>query len=76
MLACKSGAECQPPSHTPQYQHPFNQHNGLTTTATSVFSNLKGGGHHAHTNKCGSDFAYLYFCSFVFLSSFLVRRFF
>jgi voltage-dependent calcium channel R type alpha-1E len=24
------------------------------------------------TNKCGSDLAYLYFCSFVFLSSFLV----
>lgn len=23
-------------------------------------------------SKCGSDFAYLYFCSFVFLSSFLV----
>jgi hypothetical protein len=23
-------------------------------------------------NKCGSDFAYVYFCSFVFLSSFLV----
>jgi len=29
--------------------------------------------HHGKgANKCGSDLAYLYFCSFVFLSSFLV----
>ncbi len=46
MLACKAGAECQPP---------YNQRHGS-----------KG------NNKCGSDLAYLYFCSFVFLSSFLV----
>jgi hypothetical protein len=45
MLACKAGADCQPP--------------------VSGRPHLKG-------NKCGSDFAYLYFCSFVFLSSFLV----
>jgi len=46
MLACKSGADCQPPYN--------NRHQG------------KGG------TKCGSDIAYAYFCSFVFLSSFLV----
>ncbi len=26
-----------------------------------------------NTKKCGLDFAYAYFCSFIFLSSFLVR---
>ena len=46
MLACKAGAECQPPSN--------NRQPGKYST------------------KCGSDLAYAYFCSFVFLSSFLV----
>jgi hypothetical protein len=46
MLACKAGAECQPP-----------------------YNSRQGG---KGSVKCGSDLAYLYFCSFVFLSSFLV----
>jgi len=50
MLACKAGAECQPPAH-------------------------QNRGHGKAAQKCGSDLAYGYFCSFVFLSSFLVRRF-
>jgi hypothetical protein len=46
MLACKAGADCQPPYNNRQ------QGKGVA--------------------KCGSDIAYAYFCSFVFLSSFLV----
>jgi hypothetical protein len=75
MLACKAGADCQPPSHAPQYHHPFIQHTGLTTTLANLSPlHSKGGGHPHLPPKCGSDFAYLYFCSFVFLSSFLVSR--
>jgi hypothetical protein len=75
MLACKAGMECQPPFHSRPYHHPVIQHTGLTTTS-SYFSMIhsKGGGHNSNLPRCGSDFAYLYFCSFVFLSSFLVSR--
>jgi hypothetical protein len=67
MLACKAGAECQPSLHARQYQQ-----TGMTTTTTPYFPimHIKGG--HSELKTCGSNFAYLYFCSFVFLSSFLV----
>jgi hypothetical protein len=71
MLACKSGVECQPQSHN---RHPGMQHTDLTTTSPySSMMHTKGG--QSQLNRCGSDFAYLYFCSFVFLSSFLVSKF-
>ncbi len=67
MLACKSGAECHQ-SRTYPYS------GSLTTTSTyHSMSHTKGG--QSPLMKCGSDFAYLYFCSFVFLSSFLVSQF-
>lgn len=66
MLACRSGMECQLQGH--HRQHAL----GSVITISSNSS-------HNHTKpepwilpKCGSNFAYLYFCSFVFLSSFLV----
>jgi hypothetical protein len=65
MLACKAGVECQPSFGIRQHYHP---HNSLT--AISSYFSKSGSVNH----KCGSDFAYLYFCSFVFLSSFLVSR--
>jgi hypothetical protein len=69
MLACKSGVDCQLSFHNRQYQN-----TGLATTSSYFpIIHTKGGGH-GHTTRCGSDFAYLYFCSFVFLSSFLVSR--
>jgi hypothetical protein len=70
MLACKSGVECQPQFHSRTY--PYS--NTLTTTSSHLsMSHTKGG--QSSTKNCGSDFSYLYFCSFVFLSSFLVSQF-
>jgi hypothetical protein len=66
MLACKSGVECQVAVHTRHYQA-----NGLPINSSHL-SMPHGKGNFP---KCGSDFAYLYFCSFVFLSSFLVSKF-
>jgi len=63
MLACKSGVDCQAPFHTRQYQH-----NSLPINVSIPHGK-------SSSLKCGSDFAYLYFCSFVFLSSFLVSKF-
>ncbi|UJR27700.1 hypothetical protein I4U23_008977 [Adineta vaga] len=64
MLACKAGVEC----HSTIISKSFH-HTSVTTT-----SHHKSG--HSLNLKCGSDFAYLYFCSFVFLSSFLMLNLF
>jgi hypothetical protein len=66
MLACKSGAEC----HISRI-HPYGTN---LTTASPHISTGHTKGSNSNLPKCGSDFAYLYFCSFVFLSSFLVSR--
>ena len=66
MLACKGGAECQPHSPYRSSSSIFMPHTSSTTMTMAQMRNL------SQQPKCGSDFAYLYFCSFVFLSSFLV----
>ena len=67
MLACKNGVECHTLVHQ---QHLSTQ---LTTTTRSSHSTMKISKEgDAENPTCGSNFAYLYFCSFVFLSSFLV----
>jgi hypothetical protein len=66
MLACKAGVECQLSYHTRQYQQ-----TGVITNSSHLSPGHSKGGY----PKCGSDFAYAYFCSFVFLSSFLVSEF-
>ncbi|CAF1504754.1 unnamed protein product [Adineta ricciae] len=64
MLACKAGVEC----HSAFSNKPYHQ------TSVASGSHHKIG--HSIGHRCGSDFAYLYFCSFVFLSSFLMLNLF
>ena len=64
MLACRAGMECQLQGH--QRHHAFESI--ITTSSNSSNNQTK------NDAKCGSNFAYLYFCSFVFLSSFLVSQ--
>jgi len=69
MLACKAGADC--------HQLPAQHRTGNATPPYISSTMGHGKGTHSSTNpKCGSDFAYLYFCSFVFLSSFLMLNLF
>ena len=69
MLACRAGMECHLHVHGRQ-----SLLSNFTTISTYLSHN-----HTKHENgpppKCGSNFAYLYFCSFVFLSSFLVSEY-
>ena len=59
MRSCLSGAKCEPiPSDKIQIQSNL-------TFRNVYFKN--------DSRKCGLDFAYLYFCSFVFLATFLVK---
>ncbi|CAF5216887.1 unnamed protein product, partial [Rotaria magnacalcarata] len=74
MLACKAGVECQLPSHTRGYHQPANAY--AHTSAGSACIAVSPPKHDATFSRCGSDFAYLYFCSFVFLSSFLMLNLF
>ena len=66
MLACKGGVDCQPHSPYRSSSSIVMPHTSSTTMTMAQMKNL------SQQTKCGSDFAYLYFCSFVFLSSFLV----
>ncbi len=66
MLACKSGADC----HTGFHHRHYQQTDSVNISIHSSTMQTKGG--QSNPQKCGSDFAYAYFCSFVFLSSFLV----
>lgn len=58
MRSCLAGVECEPKEKDKQAM--------LTNPAFRREYQL------TNTKKCGLDFAYAYFCSFIFLSSFLV----
>ena len=58
MRSCLAGVECEPKERDKEL---------LLTNST-----FKREYHLYNTKKCGLDFAYAYFCSFIFLSTFLV----
>lgn len=60
MRSCLGGAECEPKEKERQMM--FN--NTSYKREYMIYS----------TKKCGLDFAYAYFCSFVFFSTFLVKK--
>lgn len=60
MRSCLAGVECEPKEKDKQ--------------AMLVNPSFKREYQLANTKKCGLDFAYAYFCSFIFLSSFLVKK--
>jgi hypothetical protein len=59
MRSCLYGAECEPKGKERQLMQI-----NITFRREYIFYNTK---------KCGLDFAYAYFCSFVFFSTFLVK---
>lgn len=62
MRSCLAGAECEP-----KEKEKLMMQTNSTFKREFLLHNTK---------KCGLDFAYAYFCSFIFLSTFLVRDFF
>ncbi|CAF3010742.1 unnamed protein product [Rotaria socialis] len=74
MLACKAGVECQLQSHTRGYNQPATVYTHPSAGSACIAASPPK--HDATFGRCGSDFAYLYFCSFVFLSSFLMLNLF
>ncbi|CAF3020652.1 unnamed protein product [Rotaria sp. Silwood2] len=74
MLACKAGVECHLPAHHRSHQHPITPY--ISTTAATMCLAATQTKNDQSPHKCGSDFAYVYFCSFVFLSSFLMLNLF
>ncbi|CAF1093497.1 unnamed protein product [Rotaria sordida] len=74
MLACKASVECHTSIHHRPYQNTVTIYPS-STAASSCLSATHTRNDHSQKN-CGSDFAYLYFCSFVFLSSFLMLNLF
>lgn len=59
MRGCLAGAECEPKEK---------EKSSTLSIATNQYMRIMN----AKDKRCGLDFAYAYFCSFIFLSTFLV----
>ena len=66
MRGCLAGADCEPKEKTSPFLNNQQQLQLQQHQQSAARYNL------IKDKKCGLDFAYAYFCSFIFLSTFLV----